>query len=214
MIRRGLVHVTVALLTLSALGVGAVVALRAWRPSRPFKQRTVERSQPALLRSLTDLAELHAAKGQYQVLVDVEHDTAYVPSLLKGDRVVYAAQGSVDALVDLSALGPGDVRVEGQTVHVTLPPVVLGQAALDLDQSHVVTRQRGLLDRLGSAVGSDTDPDHALLSLAEGKVGAAAASDAQLRARAEANVRTTITSLLHGLGEQDVVVDFRATPAA
>ena len=214
MIRRSLVHVTVLLVTLAAVGFGDVVAVKPLRPGNPLRETTVDRSQPPLLKSLTDLAELHAAEGRYQVLVDVEKDTRYVPSLLKGSRTVYSATGSVDALVDLSAVGPGSIRVEGSTVHLTVPAVRLARPALDLGQSRVISRDRGILDRIGSAVGEERNPDQQLLVLAEGKVGRAATEDAQLRQRAEANVRTTIGALVRGLGYGEVVIDFAPVPAA
>jgi len=213
-IRRSLVHVTVLVVTLAAVGFGAVVGLRSLRPGNPLAEKTIDRTQPALLKSLTDLAELHAAEGRYQVLVDLEKDTQYVPSVLKGSRVVYSATGSVDALVDLTAIGPGAVRVEGSTVHVTVPAVRLGGPALDLAASKVVSRERGLLDRIGSAVGPERNPDQKLLALAQQKVGLAAVEDVQLRQRAEANVRTTLGALIRGLGFSEVVVDFAPVPAA
>ncbi len=213
MIRRSLVHLTVLCVTLAAVGFGLVMGLKALRPHNPIGERTVDRSSPALLKSLTDLAELHAAEGRYQVLVDVEKDTSYVPSVLKGSRVVYSATGSVDALVDMSAVGPGSVRLEGSTVHVTVPAIRLAGPALDLAQSRVVSRERGLLDRIGSAVGDERNPDQQLLVLAQGKVGRAATEDSELRIRAEANARTTISGLVRGLGFNDVVVDFEPASA-
>ena len=214
MLRRSLVHVTVLCVALAAIGFGLVVGLKALRPANPLQEQTVDRTSPALLKSLTDLAELHAAEGRYQVLVDVEKDTRYVPSALKGSRVVYSATGSVDALVDLSAIGPGSVRVDGATVHVTVPAVRLAGPALDLAESRVVSRERGLLDRVGSAVGDERNPDRQLLLLAEGKVGRAANEDAELRRRAEANARGTISALVRGLGFNDVVVSFEPPTAA
>lgn len=214
MIRRSLVHVTVLLVTLAAIGFGVVMGLSTLRPGNPLRERTVERSSPALLKSLTDLSELHAAEGRYQVLVDVEKDTRFVPSVVKGNRTVYSATGSVDALVDMSAVGPGSIRVEGTTVHVTVPAVRLAEPALDLAESRVLSRDRGLLDRIGSAVGDERNPDQELLLLAEAKVGRAASEDAQLRRRAEANARTTISALIRSLGFTDVVLEFAPAPPA
>jgi len=212
-IRRSLVHVTVLLVTLAAVGFGLVLGLKTLRPGNPLQEKTVDRSSPALLKSLTDLAELHAAEGRYQVLVDVEKDTRFVPSIVKGNRTVYSATGSVDALVDMSAVGPGSVRVEGSTVHVTVPAIRLAEPALDLGESRVLSRDRGLLDRIGSAVGDERNPDQQLLLLAEGKVGRAASEDTKLRERAEANARTTIASLIRSLGFTDVTIEFAAAPA-
>jgi hypothetical protein len=211
-IRRSLVHVTVLVVTLAALGFGVVLGLKTLRPGNPLQEKTVDRSSPALLKSLTDLAELHAAEGRYQVLVDLERDTQYVPSLLKGSRVVYSATGSVDALVDLTAVGPGSIRVEGTTVHVSVPAVRLADPAVDLAASKVISRERGILDRIGSAVGSERNPDQQLLVLAQEKVGRAADEDAQLRQRAETNVRNTLSALVRGLGYDGVLVDFAPVP--
>jgi hypothetical protein len=210
MIRRWLAAVTVSIVVLGALGAGAFVAMKALHPSQPFTEHAVDRSQPALLQSLTDLAELRAAKGQYQVLVDLEVDTKYVPSVVKGTRTVYAATGSVDALVDLSTLGPDAVALsaDGRSATITLPTIVLSDPALDLSQSRVVARQRGVLDRIGGAVGDAANPDHDLLLLAERKVGAAAGADTQLRERAEANARETVAGLARSLGVADVTVVF------
>jgi hypothetical protein len=215
MFRRWLAAVTVSMVVLGALGAGALVTLRALRPSQPFTEKAVDRTGPALLQSLTDLAELHAAKGQYQVLVDLEQDTKYVPAVVKGTRTVYAATGSVDALVDLSALTPDAVSLsaDGRSATVTLPPIGLSKPALDLQQSRVVARQRGLLDRVGGAVGDAANPDRELLLLAESKVGAAAGADAELHRRAEANVRQTVSGLVTGLGVPEVTVVFAASAA-
>lgn len=71
-----------------------------------------------------------------------------------------------------------------------------------------------MLDRIGSAVGEERNPDQQLLVLAEGKLGRAAAEDAQLRQRAEANTRSTIDALVRALGYTDIVVEFTPLPAA
>lgn len=215
MLRRWLAAVTVSLVVVGALGAGALVALRALTPSQPFTENAIDRTGPALLQSLSDLAELHAAKGRYQVLVDLEQDTRFVPSAVKGTRTLYAATGSVDALVDLSALPPDAVSLtaDGRSATVTLPSIELSKPALDLKQSRVVARQRGILDRVGGAVGDAANPDHDLLLLAESKVGAAAGADAELRRRAEASVRETVSELLAGLGVPEVTVVFAASAA-
>src|SRR5687767_11677942 len=65
------------------LGVAALVAvalfagagkLGSFLPDlpNPFRSETVDRTQPALLQSLADLSEYHAATGNFQVIVDTE----------------------------------------------------------------------------------------------------------------------------------------------
>ena len=61
-------------------------------------------------------------------------------------------------------------------------------------------------------MGEERNPDQQLLALAQQKVGRAAVEDAQLRQRAEANVRTTVGALVRSLGFSDVAVDFAPAP--
>src|SRR5947209_12725905 len=77
----------------------------------PFKQQIVDRSPAPLLLALQDLSQYHAATGTFQVLVDVEHDTPHVPSLISGERTTFLGTGSVDAMVDFSNLGLDRVAV-------------------------------------------------------------------------------------------------------
>ncbi len=70
----------------------------------PFDEETIDRSQPALLKSLENLSEYRAATANLQVVVDVEEDTDLIPSFVKGERTLFVAAGSVDAAVDFSGL--------------------------------------------------------------------------------------------------------------
>jgi hypothetical protein len=69
----------------------------------PFSEEVVDRSRPALLESLADLEDYHAAKATFSVVVDLERDVRNVPSFLAGERTTYLAVGSVDGLVDFGA---------------------------------------------------------------------------------------------------------------
>ena len=138
-----------------------LVALPALIPAlNPFKEETVDRSGPVLLKSLENLSEYRAASANLQVVVDVERDTDLVPSFIKGERTLFVAAGNVDAAVDFSGLGrsPGAVRVSGdrKEVTVTLPAARLTEARLDPERSRVYDRDREALDRLGDALSDVT----------------------------------------------------------
>src|SRR5215210_4532784 len=101
-------------LALLAAGAALLVGLPALVPAlNPFKEETVDRSQPVLLKSLEDLSEYRAASANLQVVVDVERDTAHLPFFIKGERTLFVAAGSVDAAVDFGRLGKsrGTLRV-------------------------------------------------------------------------------------------------------
>ncbi len=175
----------------------------------PFSSDTVDRTQPSLLQAIEDLSEYRAATGQFQVILDVEDDTRFVPSFIKGERTVFLAGGTVDASVDFSGLGEGaiDVSEDGQAVTVHLPHARLSEPRIDPERSYVVNRQRGLLDRAGSVFSDSPTGERDLYVLAQEKL-AAAAADAALVERAEGNTRGMLESMLGSLGFRQVIVTF------
>src|SRR5215210_8463698 len=118
----------------------------------PFGSETIDRTQPALLQSLADLHEYHAATANFQVYVDTEKDTRFVPSFIRGERTVYLAGGSADAVVDFSQLDERSIQVspDRTAVTVVLPSPTVADPTVDPEKSQVVSRDRGVLDRIGS----------------------------------------------------------------
>ncbi|MBB3082962.1 DUF4230 domain-containing protein [Geodermatophilus sabuli] len=205
---------------LVAAGIGLAVLvpvsaqLRDWLPDNPFGQEVVDRSTTPLLLALDDLHEYHAATGTFQVVVDREVDTRYVPSVISGERVTYLATGTADASVDFEGLDDGRVSLsdDGRTATIVLPAPRIGEVRIDPAESRVLDRDRGLVERLGDAVGDDPaadDPE--LFVLAERRL-AAAAAESDLLARAEDNTRTMLTTLARSLGVDEVAVRFEAAP--
>ena len=203
------------LLTFAAF-VAAIVFVPGWLlgllPSipNPFAEKTVDRSQPALLRSIRDLKEFRAATGNFQVVVDIERDTA-LPAAILGERTLFVAAGSVDAVVDFSALGGQNVVVsdDRRSATITLPAPTLSRPRLDVGRSRVYDRDRGLLNRIGE-VFSDGDDQQELYVAAERKLTAAAGQGSGIRRRAEVNTRAMLRALLRSLGFTSVTVRFRA----
>ena len=114
----------------------------------PFRTETVDRSQPAILKSIRDLSEYRASSGHFEVIVDIEKDTRFVPSAIRGERVLFVAVGSVDAGVDFGALDRRAVSVVNKSVTITLPPARFFDARVDPTRSYVYDRDRGLFDRV------------------------------------------------------------------
>ena len=176
----------------------------------PFEEEVVDRSRPALLQSLTDLDDFHAAKGTFEVVVDLERDVPYVPSFLKGERTTYLAVGSVDGLVDFGALTEDAVETDGTSATITLPEPRLDEARVDLAESRVLDRNRGMVDRLGGAFSDDPTSEREVALLAQDKL-TAAAVESDLLERAEANTRATLTGLARSFGYDDVTVRFEGS---
>jgi Protein of unknown function (DUF4230) len=200
------------------LVVAAVIALLIALPAlipalNPFKEETVDRSGPVLMKSLENLSEYRAASANMQVVVDVEQDTNLVPSFIKGERTLFVAAGSVDAAVDFAGLGrsPDAVRVsdDRKAVAITLPPARLTEARLDQERSRVYDRDRGALDRIEEAFSDDGGADQQeLYVLAEAKLTEAAASDPSLLQTAERNTRSMLEGMMRGLGFEKITVRF------
>ena len=200
-----------ALLVVVVLLLGALLVRGLGWPGLPFGSETVDRSTTPLLTSLADLEEYHAATGSFQVVVDLEKDTRWVPSLIKGERTTFLATGSVDAIVDFTGLDGRAVEVseDGRAVTFTLPPARLDEADVDLAESRVLSRERGLLDRVGGLFSDNPTGEREVAALAEGKLDAAA-SASDLRVTAEENTRAMLTGLARSLGYTDVEVRFDA----
>jgi Protein of unknown function (DUF4230) len=214
--RRSRVRLVAGILLVLVLfvAVAGLSGLRLW-PSFPvpFASRQVDRSQPVLLKAIEDLAVYKAASGQFQVVVDLEESSRAIPLLIKGQRTLFVAGGSVDAEVDFSNLKGEAIRVspDGTRVDITLPHARLTQARVDPEQSRVFSRERGLLDRLGSVLSDNPTSERELYRLAAAKM-QAAAGGSDLKARAEQNTRAMLQSMLRSLGYREVTVTFRDPP--
>ena len=176
----------------------------------PFSEETIDRSQPAVLKSIEDLGEPKAASANLQVIVDVEKDVNNIPDWLKGERTLFVAAGSVDAVVDLSQIGKDDIDLSSdrKSVTLTLPRAKLTDARLDTKRSRVYDRDRGILDRVGDALGDGAGTDQEVYELGTRKLEESAAADPDILLRAEKNTKATLTSLLRGLGFEQVTIRF------
>ncbi|TFV91646.1 DUF4230 domain-containing protein [Blastococcus sp. CT_GayMR20] len=202
-------------LRLLAAGAGLAVLVpvgmkvASWLPDEPFGQEVVDRSTTPLVLALQDLHEYHAATGTFQVVVDRELDTRYVPAVISGERVEFLATGTADASVDFTGLDAGRVALsaDGTSATIELPAPRVGEVRIDPEQSHVLDRDRGLVERLGDALGDNPVDDSELYALAEDRL-AAAAEESDLRERAETNTRAMLTGLARSLGVDEVEVSF------
>ncbi|MFE9380772.1 DUF4230 domain-containing protein [Streptomyces sp. NPDC006855] len=174
-----------------------------------FDEETRDRSGPAVLKSIQDMSSYKAASGNFQVVVDLEKDTKFVPDVLRGTRTLFVGAGTVDASVDLGKVTEGGVVVDEDrtTADIRLPRAVLGDPALDPDRSYVVSKQRGLLDRLGDLFSDNPGSEQAVNKLAVRHI-AEAAKESGLTARAEKNTADMLKGLLGSLGFERVTVHY------
>jgi hypothetical protein len=178
-----------------------------------FSTSTTDRSAPETHHQLRDLSSYNASSATFSVTVDVEKDLSILPQYIAGSRVIYSGYGTVDAAVDLGALDADNVtRTSDGALVVTLPRATLERAALDPGRSHVMNRDRGLLDRIGGVFVDNPTSERALEQAAITKMNDAA-KKTDLLQRAERNTETMIERLAAAAGVTDVDVRFRSLPA-
>jgi hypothetical protein len=198
----GAVVVVAFLLVLSAIHL--LPQLR-----NPFAQTTQVSTQPAVLKSITQLSRYEAADGEFQVVVDITKREGILPSFLAGSETLFVGQGSVIAYVDFSGLKAPALQVSANhtTVTVRLPAAQLEPAVLNVSQSYVYAEQQGLFNRVGNFFSGNPNSQQQVYILAQQKVQAAAAASA-LRTDAQNNTRAMLDSMLNSLGFQHVTVTF------
>ena len=206
---RGLFWLVATLGLVVALVLGAR-AVGFW-PSlqNPFGGKTTDRSGPALLKSVQDLNQFVAAEGNFQVIVDVQHDRKYIPDFLVNDRILFIANGSVEVYVDFASIGQGAVKEsdDRRTVEIALPAPALRPVRLDNDKSYVYQEDRGVFNRIGDALSGDPNRMQAVYQLSEQKI-AEAAKGAGLQKRAQDNTRAMLNQFLGALGYTSITVTF------
>jgi Protein of unknown function (DUF4230) len=198
----------VASLVVLAVAAGLVSFAAGWRPSlNPFMKETVDRSSPAVLRSLEDLAEFHASTGHFEVVVDIEKDTSWIPSWVSGERVLFVGVGTIDSVVSFEGLDESRILVsdDGKSATIRLPAPQLEEPRIDLDQSYLYARERGVLNRVGGLFGGQS-VDKPVYQKAVEQMRAAAAADGQILALGKKNTTSTLQGILHALGFTSVAV--------
>src|SRR5688500_16269372 len=122
--------VVLAVVAAAAAALGLLAGtLLGFNLPNPFGTEKVDRSPAVLLRSIEDLSRYQAASASFQVVVDLERDVKFVPSVLAGERALFLAQGSVDGYVEFTGLGSGAIEAsdDDRSVTVTLPPASLSK---------------------------------------------------------------------------------------
>ena len=181
--------VGLVLALLLALGAGWVVFFRGG--SR------IDLSRPTVVQHIQQLQRLETVVYSMEKIVTGSQESRFLPRLLAGDRLLLIVHGDVTAGVDLAALDPSNVTVNGKSVELTLPEPMIFATRVDNGRTRVYTRETGLFSSPDPELESETRRE------AERQLTQAALDGGILKAAAT-NARTTLTSLLQGLGFESV----------
>jgi len=197
---------TAALFLGIALGVlGLMVIARQAAPSfwsgwagRWMGRGTqIDVSRPTVVNKIQQLQRLETVVYTMDKVVSGERENSILPDFLAGDRLLMVVHGEVVAGVDFSGLKSGDVAVEERKVVLRLPSAEVFSTRIDNERTQVYSRQTGLL------VSVDPNLETQVRREAEKQLHQAALLDGILKT-ANTNARTTLTSLLQGLGFERV----------
>jgi Protein of unknown function (DUF4230) len=157
----------------------------------------VDISRPTVVQHIQQLQRLETVVYSMEKIVSGAQDSRYLPRLLAGDRLLLIVHGDVTAGVDLAALDASQLRVNGTSIDLNLPEPAVFSTRLDNARTRVYARETGLFSSPDPQLESEVRRE------AERQLTQAALDGGILRTAA-ANARTTLTSLLRGLGFETV----------
>ena len=202
----GRVRITGALFVGIALGVlGLTVIARqsassfwnGWGGRLLGRGTKIDVSQPTVVNKIQQLQRLETVVYTMDKVVSGEKENPILPNFLAGDRLLMVVHGEVVAGVDFSGLKSGDVAVEERKAILRLPSAQVFSTRIDNERTKVYSRQTGVL------VPVDPNLETQVRQEAERQLQQAALLDGILKT-ANTNARTTLTSLLEGLGFEQV----------
>ena len=181
----------------------------------PFGQTTTVRSEPVILKSITELSRYDAASGSFEVVVDLTQRTSLLPLFLAGSQTLFIGQGTDIAFVDFSQLRSQAITVSADrtAVTVSLPKAQLEPAVLNVSQSYVYAQQQGLFNRIGNFFSGNPNSQQQVYILAQQKI-QAAAQQSTLLSEAQRYTEGMLDGMLASLGFQHVTVTFGGATAS
>lgn len=182
------------------LVIAAVTGISNFAGLLAGHSRILNTSAPAVVDKIRQLSRLEAVDYTIDKIVEGDRQNPMLPNFLAGDRLLLVAHGEVIAGVDMGQIDSKKVRVEGDSVHVTLPAPQILVTRLDNTQTKVYSRMTGLL------VTADPNLESEARQAAEQEITKAALADGILD-KARQNARVTVTGLLYAVGFRKVEVE-------
>jgi hypothetical protein len=174
----------------------AVTAFGGWLLF--FRDSTrIDVSRPTVVQQIQQLQRLETVVYSMEKIVTGTQESKYLPRMLVGDRLLLIVHGEVTAGVDLGALDPSQLTIDGKTVSIKLPEASVFSTRLDNQRTRVYSRETGLFTT------PDPDLESDVRREAERQM-TQAALDGGILKTAATNARATLTSLLQGLGFEAV----------
>ncbi len=188
-----LTFVLIGALVWLSTGLGLLQLVNGLRGGRTL----LHVDQPTVVRQIQQLQRLETVSYTMDKIISGEHDNAYLPKFLAGDRLLLVVHGEVVGGINLAGLQASDVVIQGQKALIHLPPAEVLSTRIDNARTRVYSRDTGLF--------SSPDPnlESEVREEAERQLQQAALQDGILKIAAE-NARGTISGMLKGFGFREV----------
>lgn len=161
---------------------------------------SIDTSLPTVVNKIQRLQRLETVVYNMDKVVEGSRENEYLPDFLAGDKLLLVVHGQTIAGIDLSHLQPSDVQIDGRTIHVHLPAPEIFTTTLDNSRTRVYSRETGLF------VAADPNLESEVRAKAQQDLQQAALADGIL-STARKNAAATLTTMLLGLGFQQIQVD-------
>jgi hypothetical protein len=201
--------VLLALLLGLVVGAGALVLFvrhatkGAWdefAAKLTHRSISVDTSLPTVVNKIQRLERLETVVYNMDKVVEGSRENAYLPDFLAGDKMLLVVHGQTIAGIDLSHLQTSDVQIQGRSIRVHLPAPEVFATTIDNSKTRVYSRDTGLF------VAADPNLETEVRTKAQQDLQQSAISDGILDT-ARKNASATLTTLLLGLGFEQVQVD-------
>jgi len=183
---------------IAGLAVAAIVGWVAWQYLFPAGLR-IDLSRPAVVQHIQRLQRLETVVYTVEKIVTGAQDSAYLPRVLAGDRILLIVYGEVTAGIDLGKLDASTITIRDRAVSLEVPAAEIFATRIDNSRSQVYSRETGLFVR------PDPNLETEVRRAAERQVHQAALDSGILKTAAD-NGRATLEHLLQGLGFESVVI--------
>lgn len=202
--RAVLIAIAVAAVALGVAG-GAFLLVRPVAPAA--SDRIVSRPTPDVILAMQDLSRLETASFHMEKVVELTDEQSRFFGLVQAkDQILLVVVGDVVAGVDMAKLAGSDVQVDATgSLRVVLPAPEVLSTTIDEGQTHVYGRSTDLLATRKEELESLARKEAAQ----QIEQGARAGGILQ---RARASAERTVRALLHSLGQDHVVVDWKDKP--
>jgi len=161
---------------------------------------SIDTTLPTVVNKIQRLQRLETVVYNMDKVVEGSRENEYLPDFLAGDKLLLVVHGQTIAGIDLSHLQPSDVQIDGRTVHVHLPQPEIFTTTLDNSKTRVYSRETGLF------VAADPNLESEVRAKAQQDLQQSALADGILDT-ARTNAATTLTTMLLGLGFEQVHVN-------